>query len=100
MLSLPARAGGRTFNLFVVADGMGGHQCGRFFALSDRAYAEYQRVVENEPVAALRIEAVNQKLYTFSCILKELAGMGTTLVAASIQEIHSMWQTGTAVSTD
>lgn len=36
---------GELSNLFVVADGMGGHQAGRFrFALSDRAYAGiYQR---------------------------------------------------------
>ena len=55
---------GELSNLFVVADGMGGHQAGDFASryLIEHMPEYIKESGENEPVAALRkgIEAVNQ----------------------------------------
>lgn len=73
-------------DLFVVADGMGGHNAGDFasrFAVEQLvALAETSRI--EDPVLFLRIaiEEVNSRLYEESVSRPELAGMGTTLVAA------------------
>ncbi len=76
-------------NLFIVADGMGGHQAGDFASrfLIENLPKFIANSGETEPVAALRkgIEEVNQELYMLSCRREDLAGMGTTLVAASIK---------------
>ncbi len=81
---------GNLSNLFIVADGMGGHQAGDFAShyLIEHFPEFIKDSTENEPVAVLReaIEAVNMELYSLSTRHEELAGMGTTLVAASIQD--------------
>lgn len=79
-------------NLFLVADGMGGHKAGDY---ASRYVAEhlprYIRLAEFEnssPVFVLRqsIEEINRKLFEVSLRDPELAGMGTTLVAGTIED--------------
>lgn len=81
---------GKLPNLFIVADGMGGHQAGDFAShyLIEHLPEFIKESDECEPVAALRkgIDAVNLDLYSLSNKREDLAGMGTTLVAASIQD--------------
>lgn len=76
-------------NLFLVADGMGGHQAGDFASryLVDHLTEYIKHCGTGETVPALRggIEAVNTELFRLSCEKEELAGMGTTLVAAVIE---------------
>lgn len=76
-------------NLFMVADGMGGHQAGdyasRFVVENLSAYAESS--MNQMPIAILRngIKWANERLYHRSLKEEHLKGMGTTLVAASIE---------------
>lgn len=73
-------------DLFVVADGMGGHNAGDF---ASRFVVEHLAALAKEseiqdPVLFLRtaIEEINSRLYEESVSRPELEGMGTTLVAA------------------
>ena len=76
-------------NLFVVADGMGGHQAGDF--ASRYLVGHLVKHIESgslaaEPVPVLRqaIEDVNTELFELACAKPDLAGMGSTLVAATV----------------
>lgn len=79
---------GKLPNLFVVADGMGGHNAGDFAS----KYTVQQLVTsiesnpETNPIKIMRqsIEAANKELITKSYENSELTGMGTTLVAATV----------------
>lgn len=81
---------GKLPNLFLVADGMGGHNAGDY--ASRRAIELVLESVasskEEEPVGIMReaITRANQILYRESCETRERAGMGTTLVAAVVTE--------------
>jgi len=77
-------------NFFVVADGMGGHKAG------DRASAETVEIMlssiresrETDPRTVLRgaLEAANLKVFQDAGSSEELEGMGTTVVAATIDQ--------------
>lgn len=79
---------GNLNNLFIVADGMGGHKAG------DYASAYTVKAVEREvevcddksPVKILReaITVANIEVYEKACSEPDFAGMGTTCVAATI----------------
>ena len=75
-------------NLFVVADGMGGHNGGDF--ASRYAVETLVKTVEADtnfnPIKIIRnaIETANRKLLKKAGERKELKGMGTTVVAATV----------------
>lgn len=77
-------------NLFIVADGMGGHQAGD--VASRTAVSEMLAHIEGDtqtnPVRILRqaIEAANEALIEMAKEDEKLFGMGTTIVAATFIE--------------
>lgn len=77
-------------NLFIVADGMGGHKAGDFASrfLVEELVAYIKECSDTNAVTALNngIARINKELYEKSFEREELAGMGTTLVAATIED--------------
>ena len=75
-------------NLFVVADGMGGHNAGDY-ASSDAVCIVVEEIREDadfNPVKVIRhaIESANTEIITQAQKDEKLRGMGTTMVAATI----------------
>ena len=74
-------------NLYLVADGMGGHKAGdyasRFLVERLAAYLEENHGGDPEELLLSGIRRVNEQLYGKSVSNPELSGMGTTLVAAT-----------------
>ncbi len=77
-------------NLFLVADGMGGHKAGDYASrfISEHLVEHVKQAGKSEIIPLLRegIEKVNKMLYQESRDRAELNGMGTTLVAAVIED--------------
>ena len=81
---------GNLNNLFIVAEGMGGHKAG------DYASAYTVKAIEREvevcddrsPIKILReaITVANIEVYEKACSEPDFAGMGTTCVAATIED--------------
>ena len=77
-------------NLYIVADGMGGHNAGDM--ASRCAVETIVDYIENAgaapPVKLLSeaVEAANEAVYARSTTDKKLEGMGTTVVAATVQK--------------
>lgn len=81
-------------NLFVVADGMGGHKAGDFASkfVVENLKQEIKKSNEVGPEAIMKqaIETVNHQLIAESKKDVRLEGMGTTLVAATVIE-HTLY---------
>ena len=79
---------GKLPNLFIVADGMGGHKGGDYasgFAVREMV-ENISTSEETDPESIIKsaIEKVNAGIYAESQKIPELNGMGTTLVAATV----------------
>ncbi len=77
-------------NLFIVADGMGGHKAGDYASRysTQRVVASITRNPGDQPVTILKeaIEKANELLVIESKEDENKAGMGTTIVAAVIED--------------
>lgn len=75
-------------NLFLVADGMGGHKAGDFASRKtvEIMVEEIEGNSKESPVVVLResIEKANDVIYQLAIHDEDMEGMGTTLVAASL----------------
>lgn len=81
-------------NLFVVADGMGGHRAGDFaskFAV-ETIMNEIASSTETEPVLLMKqaIMIANERVHHKALSEEKYQGMGTTIVAASIDIEHGL----------
>lgn len=81
-------------NLFVVADGMGGHQAGDFasaYAIS-RLQELVQKKTDKTPSELLEwaFQTINYELYEKGHTNEALFGMGTTLVACTLDDDLTM----------
>lgn len=78
-------------NLFVVADGMGGHKAGDVaarFAVETLVHCVESQTEESNPLRVLQsaIETANEQLYDKAQNNEALTGMGTTMVAAVVKD--------------
>lgn len=77
-------------NLFIVADGMGGHKAGDYASkvTVETMVEEVARSLETEPAAVLEhaIQTANALIHRRSEESEDLEGMGTTVVAATCKE--------------
>ncbi len=76
-------------NLFIVADGMGGHKAGEFASryTVDTIVKGVKKCRKREPEAILHtaITAANQALREYGSEHPQMRGMGTTVVAATLK---------------
>ncbi len=79
---------GNLSNVFIVADGMGGHNAGDYASrfTVDTMVEEIERSFEHSPVKILEhaIKIANRKLRDKAAENPNLFGMGTTVVAATV----------------
>lgn len=75
-------------NIFIVADGMGGHKAGDVASREavNRIISEIESTAVNDPVSIMEaaIDSANKKLLEKSRSAPEFEGMGTTLVMAAV----------------
>lgn len=81
---------GALSNLFIVADGMGGHKAGDYASkfVVEHMVRFLAEIKEDNPVPALRnaVLETNRKLAAEAALKDEWRGMGSTLVAATIKD--------------
>ena len=76
-------------NLYLLADGMGGHKAGdfasRFTVRETRRLAAANRSSNPIEILGDALHAVNQNLHHTASVREDLSGCGTTIVAATIE---------------
>lgn len=76
-------------NLFVVADGMGGHRAGDYASrvTIENVVSAINKDTETDPVQLMKkaIRSANARLVEEAAASRDLSGMGTTLVCATIK---------------
>lgn len=81
---------GNLSNLYIVADGMGGHNAGdlasRYTVETMVDYIESAEEKRPIPLLEAAVEAANRKVMEKAMADKKLEGMGTTVVAATVQD--------------
>lgn len=81
---------GNLNNLLIVADGMGGHNAGdlasRYTVQEMLAYIKESEEDRPVPLLSMAIHHANEQVLEKAESEKELEGMGTTLVAATVQD--------------
>ena len=81
---------GKMPNLYLVADGMGGHQGGGFASryVAERLVELIREDKTGQEIPTMRhaIQEVNHELYQKACSFDDLHGMGTTLVLAMVSD--------------
>lgn len=79
-------------NLFIVADGMGGHNAGDFASKYsvDEFIGHVKKCTSTSPIKTIKeaIEVTNSSLIEKAASCEDLKGMGTTLVVATIYDNH------------
>ncbi|MBQ8984003.1 MAG: Stp1/IreP family PP2C-type Ser/Thr phosphatase [Lachnospiraceae bacterium] len=79
-------------NLYIVADGMGGHKAGDYASsYAVRRFTEFVKRCEDEnPLTIMKkgIQTVNQGMLAASQSREDLSGMGTTFVIAVVKDHH------------
>ena len=77
-------------NLFIVADGMGGHKAGDYASsYCVKRFIELASSIQEPHIVLLLgkiIEQINEEIYEFARENEDFAGMGTTIVVAVIEE--------------
>lgn len=81
---------GKLDNLFIIADGMGGHKAGEIAAkLAVQSFIEFCEKTSEPSIEEIFIKAIgyaNNTIYEKSIHTLEMSGMGTTMVACTIYD--------------
>lgn len=83
---------GKLPNLFLIADGMGGHNAGEFASRNTVQHVvrtvQRSRLKDDAAILTEAINEANQFIKNHADLHPDMQGMGTTIVAATLRENH------------